>query len=252
VLQKLNAHHVWQGACRCYAFESGAVRPGVTSVLSAGPEPEWLTRWREEKGEEEAERIRNAAANRGTALHHRIESFFGAARDEPPTFDTLAPDPALIDRMFEKALPVLHRLDPLMIEGPIQWSSDDPVIGNGFAGTVDMLARVKPRQGGPGTLAVIDWKSSTRTVRRFDQGRDKTHKYLLQLSAYRAALRQCYPQELQELRHAMAVVIPETGSRQIFEFDERQLLAAELEFVQLLRRFYTTNDNGPTTQLGRK
>ena len=250
-LVKLEAHHVWVEGVRCYAID-GAVRPGVTSVLSAGPEPEWLAKWKADKGPVEAERIRMTAANRGTLLHHKIEAFFGAARGPEPTFEEYAPDTALVERMFQLVTPVLERITPIAIEAPIQWSCNDPLIGNGFAGTVDMLATIEPPGGGTPVPVVMDWKSSTRPIRQHLQLDAKAHKFLLQLAAYRAALRQCYPDQLAQLKTAMAIVIPQSGKLQAFEFHEHDLLAAEVEFVGLLRRYYATRDNGPTTQAGLK
>lgn len=250
-IAKLESHHVWVDGVRCYAID-GAVRPGVTSVLSAGPEPEWLAKWRADKGPEEAERIRMTAANRGTLLHHKIEAFFGETRGEEPTFEDHAPDPALVQRMFEMVTPVLERITPIAIEAPVQWSCNDPVIGNGFAGTVDMLATITPPAGGAPVPVVMDWKSSTRPIRQQLQLDAKVRNYLLQLAAYRAALRQCYPEQLADLKTAMAVVIPQSGKLQAFEFNEHDLLGAEVEFVGLLRRYYATRDNGPTIQAGLK
>ena len=236
-IDKLSSNHVWIDGVRCYSID-GAVRPGVTSVLSAGPEPEWLTKWKESKGPVEAERIRNTAANRGTLLHYKIEEFFGEARGPVPTFETDQPDTAMVDRMFELVTPVLERIQPIAIEAAVQWSCDDPLIGDGFAGTVDMLATIEPPGGGAPVPVVMDWKSSTRPIRQQIQRDAKVHKFLLQLAAYRAALRQCYPEQLSELKTAMAVVIPQSGGLQAFEFEEHELLAAEIEFVGLLRRYY--------------
>ena len=52
--------------------------PSVTTILQATQTPEKLEffkRWRAQKGEEEADRIKNEAASRGTNLHKHLEKY---------------------------------------------------------------------------------------------------------------------------------------------------------------------------------
>ena len=52
--------------------------PSVTTILSATQSEEKrasLEKWKREKGEAVAEQIKNTAANRGSIMHHIIESY---------------------------------------------------------------------------------------------------------------------------------------------------------------------------------
>ena len=57
-------------------YQWGDKLPSVTTILSAVPDQSKsiaLARWRERVGEEEAERIKNTAAVRGTIMHRILE-----------------------------------------------------------------------------------------------------------------------------------------------------------------------------------
>ena len=57
-------------------YQWGEKLPSVTTILSAVPDQSKqiaLARWRERVGEDEAERIKNEAAVRGTIMHRILE-----------------------------------------------------------------------------------------------------------------------------------------------------------------------------------
>jgi hypothetical protein len=49
--------------------------PSLTTVLGATKNKDWLEKWQKRVGREESERVRNAAANRGTSLHNLVEHY---------------------------------------------------------------------------------------------------------------------------------------------------------------------------------
>jgi ATP-dependent exoDNAse (exonuclease V) beta subunit len=60
---------------RVYETPEGTF-PSITTVLGATADKTWLQRWIESVGQEEADRIKNAAAERGTILHNYLERFY--------------------------------------------------------------------------------------------------------------------------------------------------------------------------------
>ena len=60
---------------RVYNTPTGTY-PSITTVLGATANKAWLQKWIESVGQEEADRIKNAAAERGTILHNYLERFY--------------------------------------------------------------------------------------------------------------------------------------------------------------------------------
>jgi hypothetical protein len=226
--------HVWAGGQRLYRI-GGTVRPGVTSVLSATDTSNWKEAWLARHGEEECARRTALGCNRGTLIHWLIENHFGEARGPRPVFEIHAPDENLIERMFRLVQPVLRSLRPLAIEVPLQWSSDAPEIGRGFAGLADFVGEITTGTNA-GTLVLADWKTTGYTP--LNTTSDKICGYRMQLAAYRAALLQNDPDRYVDLKHAVIVVVPEKGEIQLVPLGLNALLSAEMAFASRLARYY--------------
>lgn len=149
--------------------------PSVTTILSATmphSKRQGLEAWRRRVGEEEAERVRVQAAERGTKVHSLIESFCGGS-------DPGQVDDGDIARYWQSILPELDRLmrqgKPIVLEQglyhPEAW----------IAGTADAVFEID------GEVVIIDWKTKGRRVSDFDND-----EHRLQLSAYAACLRRVY------------------------------------------------------------
>lgn len=231
----LTYEHVWAGEQRLYRID-GTVRPGVTSVLSATSDQSWKVSWLERHGEAECRRRTELGCNRGTLIHWMIEDYFGEARGPRPEFWDNFPDEEVIDRMFQLVKPVLASLRPMAIEATLQWSSDDPIIGRGFAGLADFVGEITTGTNA-GTMVLADWKTTGYTP--LSTSSDKISGYRLQLSAYRAALIQGDPDRYADLKRALIVVIPEKGKIQLVPLGLNDLLSGEIAFASRLARYYT-------------
>lgn len=153
----------------------GGPYPSVTTVLDATKSPEdraGLARWRESVGEEEAERIRLAAAERGSALHQEIEDacLFGTISSPSPWLESIRGE-------VEEYVASVSRLSERVVWHP-QYR---------YAGTLDGAGLVD------GRLVLWDWKSylpSNPEKQAKPRGKRAEHvrDHLLQCRAYAKAL----------------------------------------------------------------
>lgn len=202
---------------RFYRSPSGLLLPSVTTILSATvPEADQarLDRWRERatpKELAEAEEHGLEGTERGSRIHKRIEDW---AND--PFSDGPVNDPA--DPWWNSLVPFLRTVEqPILLEAPV-WSSA------GFAGTLDMLAMVRP-----GLVALIDWKTA-----RKKKARKWRRAYELQVAAYARAVFEVYDVKVE----IGAVVIAYEGEpADILWLGEADLRKAWAEFQRRLRSF---------------
>lgn len=222
--------------------EQLAYRPGVTTVLDkGGPEQPWLQQWRERVGEAEAERIRLDATDRGTAVHALIEANLLREPVIVPdeSYALGVPDRDRIAGMFEKISPVLEEdiVEVIGVELVAQWydpNNRSGVISNGFAGSIDCIAKVDFEDGRGPVTTLLDWKTATKRKRE-----DRIGNYRMQLAAYRAAAQATYP-ELDQINDAVVVIIPERGDLQMIHIPQDEFGTLELDFLDRLETYYST------------
>ena len=219
-----------------------STRPGVTTVLDkGGPEQPWLEQWRQRVGEEEAERIRCDATDRGTALHALIESNLLREPVIVPdaSYAIGVPDRDRIAGMFAKVADLLEHdiVELIGVELVAQWfdpSGQSGVISNGFAGSIDCIAKVNFDDGRGPVTTLLDWKTSAKPKRL-----DRIGNYRMQLAAYRAATMATYPQ-IGPIDDAVIVIIPEHGNLQMIHIPEEEFHMEELQFLDRLETYYSS------------
>jgi genome maintenance exonuclease 1 len=150
------------GEVRLYETPAGALYPSVTSVVGFLKQG-FIQEWRDKVGEEAANKISKAAADRGTLIHENCERFLRGEELKFGMFDGEAL------RMFRSLMPVLLNIGEVHAMETQMWSDALQV-----AGTVDLIATYKK-----GEMYVIDWKTSNRY-----KCRDDIHDYFMQASAY--------------------------------------------------------------------
>lgn len=147
---------------RLYKTPSGNLYPSVTSVVGILHE-DHIKKWKEEVGDDVANKISAAAAKRGTLIHENCENYI---KGKQLTFTMFQEDER---RMFNKLKPILESIDEVhALES--QMFSDKLKV----AGTVDLIVKLKN-----GELFVLDWKTSGR----FKHEAEIEH-YFMQCSAY--------------------------------------------------------------------
>lgn len=179
--------------------------PSVTTVLGQTANKEWLKQWIERVGEEEAERIKNAAAERGTILHNYFETFYEQY-----------PSPSIEDaRHFiktsglENEKPFIQKMVKNLLKHLL--ANNFRSIAQEFA-VWDRELEIAGRCDGLGywndQLIVIDYKTS-----RARKSRANIKDYLLQATAYCRAHNQMFENQVKAFVILIAV---EDGTTQLF------------------------------------
>ena len=137
----------------------------ITSLLKNFT-PEGILEWREAVGEEVANEVMRAAADRGSKVHKIIENCLS----NKPENDLVGNYGELAARMFSQMVPALDKIDRIRALEKGLYSTRF-----GIAGRVDCIAEYDKE------LTVIDFKTSTR---KRDE-RNETH--LVQASFYSLA-----------------------------------------------------------------
>jgi ATP-dependent exoDNAse (exonuclease V) beta subunit len=149
---------------RIYTTPDGKKYPSVTSVLGAFNK-EFLEKWREKVGEEEAKKISRLAASRGTRLHNVCEKFLLNELDSF-SYQSMMPDTKQLFLTLKNHLNTrvgkIYALEQALYSDTLR-----------VAGRVDCIAEWD------GELSVIDFKTSTRTKKE-----DWVQNYYMQCALY--------------------------------------------------------------------
>lgn len=141
---------------RYYVTPEGNKYPSVTTILSEWKKKE-LAKWRKWVGYEEADRIKNFAAKRGTQFHTLCESYLSGG----PAEDT-------IGGMFNQFKPLLHRIKNIQCMEQHLYCDKLKV-----AGQVDCVAEFDR------CISIIDFKTSSKPKQE-----KNIWDYFMQASAY--------------------------------------------------------------------
>jgi len=146
-----------ESGTRFYVTPTGFNYPSVTTVLSE-KKKEQLRKWREEVGEEEADRIKNAACKRGTALHTLCEKYLRRKRKYKDVAGGL----------YNQIVPYLDKISNIFCLEQHLYSDELRV-----AGQVDCIGMYE------GRASVIDFKTSSK-----EKKIEYIWDYFMQASAY--------------------------------------------------------------------
>ena len=147
--------------------------PSVTTVISAYQNKEYLIRWKERIGEEEANRITRQAQNKGNAVHKMAELYL----TNDPDWCKDVPTPLV--ETFKQIQPVLDANVELVYGCEIPLYSSKLHI----AGTTDSVVMWK------GWPSILDFKTSKRPV---GDNSDKLRFYKLQATIYAMLVQERY------------------------------------------------------------
>lgn len=138
------------GEYRLYRTPEGELLPSVTTILGAMSDKSGLDEWRERVGEEQATRVGNLAAKRGTEVHRLCEKY---VLNEPIDFKREMPSNVMLFRQLQR------QLDKHMnnVRGSELFLYSDKLR---VAGACDLIAEWD------GTPSIIDFKTSNRPKER--------------------------------------------------------------------------------------
>ena len=215
--------HVFRGQERIY-LKNGLRMPSVTTVLGATADKSWLEKWIARVGEDEAERIKNAAAFRGTLLHSRMERLLLHGLE--PETELIPSEPEIVEKLWQGLRPELDRIsDVHLVEGQT-WNVTE---FGAYCGTIDLVARI---DGGP--LRIIDLKTSTRPKPKQWCG-----DYLVQLALYSGAFAHTYREEDLRADCGALLVVDEQSLRcQVHLVDEEEMETTKWAAFHRLESYY--------------
>lgn len=162
---------VVEGTPRVYITPDGKYKfPSMTSVLSVLHD-DGLQKWIDRVGQEEADKIANAAAHRGTSLHKYCEDYLNNGLD----MKSLSGQAKVLFNRIKRHLDQFQLV--IGTEVPL-WNTKLE-----YAGRTDAIVLVNDQ------LTVIDYKNSRRPIDlNASFGRRKLFKYQLQVYGYAKAL----------------------------------------------------------------
>ena len=187
--------------------------PSVTTVIGHSKKKAIMA-WRNKVGEEEANKISKRASTRGNKCHKLAELYLSNE-----SISKYKDDPLSMG-LFYQIKPYLDSIDNIhALEAPLS----SKVLK--LAGRVDCIAEYK------GELAIIDFKTSTKTKRE-----EWIHDYFAQETAYAIMF-----QELTGLipKKLVTIIACETGEPQVFEIYDTFKYARRLrEYITAYRSAY--------------
>ena len=193
--------------------------PSVTTILQATQTPEILEffkRWRAQKGEEKADKIKNEAASRGTNLHKYLEKhILGEGYVDLTEEGKLAK--AMSDVIIEKGLKDLSEV----------WGSEVTIHYPGlYAGQTDLVGTYDYED------SIIDFKQSNRPKRK-----EWIEDYMMQLAAYAMAHNTVYGSEITQ-----GVILMCTPDKyfQKFQIKGREFINYQHKFLAKVDQYYKT------------
>jgi len=191
--------------------------PSVTSILKATQSDEKrasLARWQARVGVDEATRIRDQAASRGTNMHLHLEKFIlGQGHldltEEGKTAKSMA------QTVIDKGLCDLQEI----------WGSEVTLWYPGlYAGATDLVGTFDYED------SIIDFKQSTKPKRR-----EWIEDYIMQLAAYAMAHNQVYGTEITQ---GVILMCTPDNYFQKFQIKGKEFIAYQHKFLEKVNLYY--------------
>ena len=193
---------VIEGSPRLYVTPVGNL-PSVTSVLSAiKVYDDGIDKWRKRVGDEEADRITNAASYRGNKLHDYAERYLlnRLKRSEMTGTARL---------MFNRCQHYYDQIEAVYATECVLYSKSI-----GYAGRADAVVYMNKN-------SVLDHKNSRRQINSSQQyARRKLFIYMLQCAGYSIAFQEMFNEPLEQGIIIMANYNESNAKRYIFDIDD--------------------------------
>ena len=195
---------------RHYVLPDGSTKlKSVTTILSEKLDKTALLEWRKRVGEEEANRISNQAARRGTSIHKIAERYVlneeNIYKDQMPiNIETFKPIKETLDKYVDNILG---------IELPLYSKS------LGCAGRTDLVAEYD------GVLSIIDFKTSRKPKKE-----EWIESYFLQSTVYSMMFEWTY--KIAVPRIAIIITVDDEKTPQTFVMERSKYVERVLEIFR--------------------
>ena len=191
--------------------------PSVTTILSKTKDQSFLTAWKNKVGHENAERIKNHSASRGTAMHKFLEKHVdGIGYDDLTTLGREAK--AMANKIIEDGLSKVSEYygSEVMLYYP-----------DLYAGSTDLVCMHD------GMETIVDFKQSNRPKRE-----EWIEDYYLQIAAYAMAHDSVYGSNIQQ--GVIMVCTPDLYYQE-FKCEGEKMRHYRHEFLKRLSQYHGRN-----------
>lgn len=196
---------------RIYITPEGNRYKSITTVLGSGPKP-GIEEWVKRVGEEEANRIKKKAADRGTKLHKLCEDYINN-EVTPLALTKIMPD---LKENFQK---IRKHIDENV--GKV-YAQEQALYSDKFriAGRVDLICEWN------GKLSIVDFKTSTKIKQE-----EWIENYFLQCTAYALMFHERTGMWIDDI---VVLIATEEGDAQVFE---KQIHAYQKPLMQMIDKY---------------
>ena len=188
--------------------------PSVTTILARTKDQEYLTRWKNKVGHEEAERIKNLSSKRGTSMHKFIEKHItGIGYDD-------------LTEVGIQAKPMAQKIIEVGLT-PVNYYYGSEVMLHYpglYAGATDLVCNHNDLD------TIIDFKQANKPKKE-----EWIEDYYLQIAAYAMAHDYVYKSKI---RQGIIMVCTPDCYYQEFKFKDSELRRWKHRFLKRLDNYY--------------
>ena len=198
--------------------------PSVTTILSATQSEEKrqsLAKWKARLGDQAADRVRDIAALRGTAMHTFLEAYVRGTGHKDLTSIGKEAEP-MAQRIIEAGLGDLNEV----------WGSEVTLYYPGlYAGATDVVGIYNGRE------SIIDFKQTNKPKRR-----EWIEDYFIQLGAYAMAHNYVYRTQIQS---GIILMCSKDKLFQKFEVTDKEFVDYQHKFLKKVDQYYRDRKDHP-------
>ena len=196
---------------------TGKKLPSVTTILSATKSQEAIdsiNRWKARVGEDQATRVKDQAASRGTNMHHHLEKYIlGEGHKDLTDEGQVAGNMAQV--IIDKGLCDLSEI----------WGSEVTLYYPGlYAGATDLVGVYDYED------SIIDFKQSNKPKRK-----EWIEDYFMQLGAYAMAHNQVYNTEITQ---GVVLMCTPDNYFQKFQVKGKEFIKYQHKFLERVDKYY--------------
>ena len=197
---------------------TGKKLPSVTTILSATKSQEAIdsiNRWKARIGEDQATRVKDQAASRGTNMHYHLEKYIlGEGHKDLTDEGQVAGDMAQV--IIDKGLIDLSEI----------WGSEVTLYYPGlYAGATDLVGVYDYED------SIIDFKQSNKPKRK-----EWIEDYFMQLGAYAMAHNQVYDTEITQ---GVVLMCTPDYYFQKFQIKGKEFIKYQHKFLERVDKYYS-------------
>jgi genome maintenance exonuclease 1 len=197
---------------------TGKKLPSVTTILSATKSQEAIdsiNRWKARVGEDQATRVKDQAASRGTNMHYHLEKYIlGEGHKDLTDEGQVAGDMAQV--IIDKGLGDLSEI----------WGSEVTLYYPGlYAGATDLVGVYDYED------SIIDFKQSNKPKRK-----EWIEDYFMQLGAYAMAHNQVYNTEITQ---GVVLMCTPDNYFQKFQIKGKEFIKYQHKFLERVDKYYS-------------